>query len=153
MSHVARNNQTRPDLPVKICYSWDRSSRCLKNKDFIINAWLSSVASSSPRGRVGINYNYHKITDRPTDRPTESKAMNIPLPISQCIPLKPRGGLQVHLYRRSGSISHVPLLLQGFLIHGVISQLEPLNPGGQRHRRYPRSFTHVPLLLQPCCAQ
>ena len=73
-----------------------------------------------------------------------------PLPVSQCFPVNPR--LQVHLYLRSGSISQVPLI-HGFFIHGVISQLAPLNPGGQRQRRYPRLFTHVPLLLQPCWVQ
>ena len=73
-----------------------------------------------------------------------------PLPVSQCFPVNPR--LQVHLYLRSGSIAQVPLI-HGFFIHGVISQLAPLNPGGQRQRRYPRLFTHIPLLLQPCWAQ
>ena len=54
------------------------------------------------------------------------------LPVSQCIPVNPGG--QSHLYLRSGNMRQVPLL-QGSIIHGVISQLEPLNPGGQRQRR------------------
>lgn len=76
MSHVARNNHTRSDLPGKICYSWDRSNRCLKNKDFIINAWLIGVASSSPRCRVRTNVelpldNLTRPASRPTDRLTD----------------------------------------------------------------------------------